>query len=110
METLQQVILIITTGISLLCTAGGIAVAVWQFLKNRKNATIQDNWKLIVSIVDKIMPEVNKLDIAGADKKAKVIEATKVGAKAIGIDIAPFMEQLSAYIDDTKGFVNKFIK
>ena len=46
----------------------------------------------------------------GEDKKAMVIEAVNAGAKAAGLDISAFTSQLSAYIDQTIDFINKFPK
>jgi len=45
---------------------------------------------------------------AGADKKTMVIEAVKAGAAAKGINVAPFMTQLDAFIEQAVATNNAF--
>ena len=61
-------------------------------------------------MADAAIKEAEKSGKSGADKKEMVIESVKAGCKAAGVDLAAFLDQLSAYIDQTITFVNDMTK
>jgi hypothetical protein len=63
-----------------------------------------------MKIADTAMLEAEKSDLKGAAKKDKAIAIVNAGAKEAGIDITPFTEQLSAYIDNAVAFANSLNK
>jgi hypothetical protein len=60
-----------------------------------------------MDVADKAMEEAEKTSLAGADKKTMAINIIQGSAEVAKLDIAPFMQQLSTYIDQTISFVNK---
>lgn len=106
MDTAQQLITLLTAFFGLLGTAAGAFLTIRQFIKANKDNTFKQNWELIMKIADVAMQEAERTGLKGADKKAQVIETTKAGCKAVGINIDSFLDQLSAYIDQTINFVN----
>lgn len=65
---------------------------------------------MIISMADAAMKSVEKSGKTGAEKKQLVMDAVKEGAKAAGLEIDCFIDQLSAYIDQTISFVNSMKK
>lgn len=61
-------------------------------------------------MADAAIKEAEKSGKSGADKKEMVIESVKAGCKAAGVDLDAFLDQLSAYIDQTITFVNDMTK
>jgi hypothetical protein len=61
---------------------------------------------MIMEMADAAMKEAEKSGKSGADKKQMVIDAVKAGCNAGGVNLDGFIDQLSAYIDDTIKFVN----
>ena len=105
MNTLQQIIVLLV-GLAGLISAGiGIYVAVKERAKRFAAMTKEEQWKTLMSIADKVMQQVQKSKEAGATKKQMALSLIKTTAKASGINVDDFAEQLSAYIDDTKAFV-----
>lgn len=102
--------------ISLLIGLGGLittAITAWiaikSFIKSSKEKGLKENWKTIQNIADAAMKEIEAQAQSGklvADKKGAAIEIVKTGAKAAGINIDLFLDQLSSYIDETINFVN----
>ena len=110
MDTAQQIITLITAFFGLCGTAAGAFIAIKQFVKANEDNTAKQNWELIMKIADAAMKEAEKTGAKGADKKAQVVEAVKGGCKAVNINVDNFIDQLSAYIDDTITFVNQLTK
>jgi hypothetical protein len=65
---------------------------------------------MIMEMADAAMKEAERSDKSGADKKQMVIDAVKAGCKAAGVNLDVFIDQLSAYIDDTIKFANDLKK
>ena len=106
LETLQQLIALIT-GLTGLITAGVTAYfAIKSFIAQIKDKKDIEIWNLIMTVADAAMKEAEASGKAGEDKKQMVIDSVKAGCLAAGIDIAAFIDQLDAYIDDTIAFVN----
>ena len=63
-----------------------------------------------MDVADKAMEEVEKTTLSGVDKKTAALNIIQASADAAGLDIAPFTQQLNAYIDQTIDFVNKMSK
>ena len=110
MDTAQQIITLITAFFGLCGTAAGAFIAIKQLIKSNKENTFKQSWELIMKIADAAMSEAEKTGASGADKKAQVIAMVKAGCKAANVDIDNFVDQLSAYIDDSIAFVNKLTK
>ena len=104
--TANGLIALITALASLIATGISIFVAVKQILKNAKNKTLADNWVFIQNIAKAAMEKAEETGAAGADKKKMVIEAVKAGCLEAGVDIAPFVDQLDAFINNSITFVN----
>lgn len=108
--TAQQVIALITGLIGVISAGIGAFFAIRNWIKVTKEKSAKEIWNTIVSMADAAMKEAEASGKAGADKKEMVIEAVKAGCKAAGLDIDEFLDQLSAYIDQTIGFVNDMTK
>lgn len=108
--TMNGIIALITG----LCGLAGTAVATYFAIKNFINVLKTKNkneiWNLIISIADAAMKEAEESGKKGEDKKQMVIDAVKAGCKAANLNIDDFIDQLSAYIDDTIKFVNDMNK
>jgi phage-related minor tail protein len=69
---------------------------------------------MIMEMADAAMKEAERAAKEGliekAAKKQMVIDAVKAGCKAAGVNLDDFIDQLSAYIDDTIKFVNEMKK
>jgi enamine deaminase RidA (YjgF/YER057c/UK114 family) len=65
---------------------------------------------MIMEMADAAMKEAERSGKSGADKKQMVIDTVKAGCKAAGVNLDDFIDQLSAYIDDTIKFVNEMKK
>lgn len=50
-------------------------------------------------MADAAMKEFEHLTLKGASKKEAVINSVKASAKAAGLNVEPFIDQLDAYID-----------
>lgn len=109
--TNAQALIALITGLIGLITAGVTAfVAVKKVIAANKGKSLKEIWALIMKIADAAMLEAEKTELKGAAKKDKAVALVIAGAKEAGIDIAPFMEQLSAYIDQSIEFVNNLTK
>ena len=82
-------------------------VAVKRVIKANKSKSLSEIWALIMKIADKAMETVEHSTVQNLSKKEMAINIIKVSAKEAGIDLDPFMDQLSAYIDESILFVNK---
>ena len=106
LDTIQQVIAIITALVGLIGTGVGAFITIKTLLKSRKEKTLQENWELIKTIAMTAMSKAEESGKKGADKKTMVIEATKEGCKAAGINLDAFIDQLMAFIDQSISFAN----
>lgn len=61
---------------------------------------------MVQTIADNAMQEAERSFLPGADKKQIVVDAVKSSCKAAGVNLDPFIDQLSAYIDDAITFAN----
>lgn len=104
--TANGLIALITALGSLILTGVSVFVAIKALLKNAKNKTLADNWTMIQNIAKAAMEKAEETGAAGADKKKMVIEAVKAGCLEAGIDIAPFVDQLDAFINNSITFAN----
>lgn len=109
-ETLQQLIALGTGLIGLISAGVSAYFAVKNFIAQIKDKKGFEIWNLIMTIADAAMKEAEASGKAGEDKKQMVIDSVKAGCFAAGIDIAAFIDQLDAYIDDTIAFVNSMKK
>lgn len=88
---------LVTAGLALLSTAVGLGFKLYQAGKQ----IIKDkNWAKIMKIALAAIEAAEKTGASGANKKAQVIEAVKAGCDELEIDAAPFMDDLSKYIDE----------
>lgn len=104
-------ILVLLTGLCGLIGSGiGAYFAIKNWLEVLKTKNSQEIWKMIMEVADTAMTEAEATGLSGADKKSKVLDIIAASAKAAGIDISLFADQLDEYIDQTIAFVNKMNK
>ena len=103
--------------VTLLIALGGLIgtgistyFAIRAVIEKNKGKSLAEIWKLVMSMADDAMKAAEASGKSGADKKQMVIDAVNAAAKAAGVDISAFTEQLSAYIDQTIAFVNGMTK
>ncbi len=108
--TTQQVIALITGLGGLIVTAISTFFAIKNWVKALKGKKASEIWAMIMEFADAAMKEAEKSDLSGADKKQTVINAVKAACKSAGLNIDAFLDQLSAYIDQTISFVNDMKK
>ena len=109
--TNAEALIALITGLIGLITAGVTAfISVKKVIKANKGKSLKEIWALIMKIADKAIIEAEHSALSGVDKKQMVINIVNVSAKEAGIDITPFTEQLSAYIDECITFVNNMKK
>lgn len=111
MEIMMQVIALLTGLVGLI----EAAIMTWQAIKNRiaqeKAKTAAEQWNTIQTFADAVIKETEHSGVTGSQSKLDyAVEKVTNGCKAIGLNIAPFTEQLIAYINDTVKFVNEFNK
>lgn len=109
-ETAQGIIALITSLVGLIGTGIGAFFAIKGWIKALKEKSSKEIWSMILSMADAAIKEAEKTGKSGADKKAMVIESVKAGCKAAGVNLDGFLDQLSAYIDQTITFVNDMTK
>lgn len=111
--SLEQVYLLvelITALIGLIGTGVGAFFAVRNFFKVLQEKSTKEIWTTIMGLADAAISQAEKSAANGATKKQMVIDAVKSGCAAAGLDLDPFIDQLSAYIDQTVSFANSFHK
>lgn len=96
--------------IGLIGTGVGTFLAIKGWVKAEEEKGTKDLWSMIMEMADAAIITAEKSGKSGADKKAMVIETVKASAKAGGIELDAFLDQLSAYIDDCVKFANSFNK
>lgn len=106
LDTLQQILSLITGLVGLIGTGIGAFFAIKNWIKAMKQKSSSEIWNTIASMADAAMKEAEASGKTGADKKQMVIDSVKAGCKAAGLEIDSFIDQLGAYIDQTIGFVN----
>lgn len=109
-STANGLIALITGLVGLIGTGVGAFFAIKSLIKSMKEKSAKEIWNLIVSMADAAMKEAEASGKKGNDKKEMVMDAVKAGCKAAGVNIDDFIDQLSAYIDQTISFVNDMKK
>ena len=93
-----------------LCGLVGAGIGAYQAVKfwvlGLKDKEATKVWSTVMEMADAAMKEAERSGKAGSDKKAMVIDAVQAGAKAAGLEIGGFLDQLDSYIDQTIAFVN----
>lgn len=95
---------LITTGLALLSTAIGLGFKVYT---EGKQIVKDKNWSKIMQIALSAIQAAEKSGASGADKKAQAIAAVTAACAEINIDVAPFMGDLSVYIDEIVAVTKK---
>ena len=106
LNTVQELIALITGLCGLISAGIGAYFAIKNWIAATKSKNAQEIWAMIMEVADAAMKEAEKSCKTGADKKAMVIESVKASCKAAGLDLDLFIDQLSDYIDQTISFVN----
>ena len=106
MEMLTEILSLIIGLAGLIGTGISAYKAVKFWIQNLKDKKSTEIWGMVMEMADAAMTEAEKSGKNGADKKAMVIDAIQGSAKAAGIDINEFLDQLDMYIDQTITFVN----
>ena len=110
LDTTQQVITLIIALTGLVGTAISTFFAIKAVIAKNKGKSFAEIWSLVMTMADNAMKAAEASGKKGEDKKQMAIEAVKASALAAGIDISPFVDQLSAYIDQAIAFVNDITK
>lgn len=105
-----ELIKLVLALVGLIGTGVSTFFAIKATIAKNKGKSMAEIWALIMSMADSAMKAAEASGKVGADKKQMAIEGVKASALAAGIDIAPFIDQLSAYIDQTITFVNGMTK
>lgn len=106
METVNQIIVLITGLAGLVSAAVAAYFAVKNFIAACKEKSAKEIWAMIMNLADAAIKEAESSMLSGSDKKQMVINAVKAGCQDAGLNIDLFIDQLSAYIDQTIDFVN----
>ena len=106
LSTAQQVCALITGLVGLIGTGVGAFFAIKNWIAALKQKSSTEIWNTIMSMADSAMKEAEASGKTGADKKQMVIDSVKAGCKSAGLDVDAFLDQLSAYIDQSISFVN----
>lgn len=109
-NTAQGIIALLTGLLGLIGTGIGAFFAIKNGIENMKNKNASEIWKMILEMTDSAIKEAEASGASGEDKKQMVIDMIKASCKSASIDIDPFLDQLSDYIDSTISFVNSMIK
>ena len=108
--TVNGLIALITGLVGLIGTGVGAFFTIKAFIKSAKEKSFKEIWAMIVTMADAAIAEAEKSGKEGKTKKEMVINSVKASCIAVGVDITPFMDQLSAYIDEAIKFVNSVSK
>ena len=108
--TANGLIALITALVGLIGTGIGAFFTIKSFIKAAKEKSSKEIWAMIMAIADGAMKEAEASGKSGADKKTMVINIVKASCKSAGINLDLFIDQLSAYIDQTISFVNDMSK
>ncbi len=100
-ETIQGIITLAISGVTLISTIVGLGIKLYgafkELIKNK-------NWLKVITIADAAMKEAEASGKAGKDKKDQVIDVVTAACKEMGITCD--LEALSNYIDECIAFVN----
>lgn len=107
LENAEMIIALITGLAGLVGTAISTYFAVKNWVNGLKEKNTQEIWGLLMEVADKAMEEAEKTALAGADKKTMAMNIIQMSAETAKLDITPFIQQVSTYIDQTITFVNK---
>lgn len=107
LSTVQEIISLLTGLVGLISGGIGVYFAIKSFITSMKTKKEKEIWELIMTIADTAMSEVERTTVSGADKKEQAMQIIKASCQSAGLEITPFIDQLSAYIDETIKFVNK---
>ena len=110
LSSINEWVALLSGLLGLIGTAVGVFFAVKNWIAALKTKQSQEIWTLIMEIADAAMEEAERSGASGADKKTMVIETVKASTLAAGLDATTFLDQLSAYIDQTIEFFNKMNK
>ena len=104
--TVQGIITLIISLVSLI--SGGVTafIGIRSLIKSMKEKSFKENWETIKALADAAMKEYEHSALKGAAKKTAVINSVKAGAHAAGINIDLFLDQLSAFIDQSISWYN----
>lgn len=108
--TVNGLIALITGLCGLIGTGIGVFFAVKNWIKATKEKSASEIWAMIMAIADAGIKEAEASGKSGKAKKQMVIDIVKASCKGAGIDLDLFIDQLSAYIDQTISFVNDMSK
>ena len=108
--TVNGLIALITGLVGLIGTGVGAYFAIKSWIKATKEKSAKEIWSMIMSVADTAMKQAEESGKSGKAKKQIAMDIVKESCKAAGIDISAFIDQLSAYIDQTIGFVNEMSK
>jgi hypothetical protein len=110
LDTANSVLVLLTGLIGLIGTATGAYFAIKNWIGVVKTKNSQEIWALVMEMADAAMAEAEQSLQDGEAKKTMVIDVVQASAKAAGLDIDLFADQLDLYIDQTIAFVNKMKK
>ena len=110
MGMVETIIALLTGLVGLIGTGISTYFTIKAIIEKNKGKSFMQLWTLVMSMADDAMKAAEASGKKGADKKKMVIDAVNAAALAAGIDVSPFTEQLSAYIDQTIAFVNDLNK
>ena len=110
MSTASGLITLITGLVGLIGTGVSAFFAIKTLITSLKDKKLSEIWNMIQLAADAAMKEAEKSSLKGLDKKNMVIESVKASCKSMNVNIDDFIDQLSAYIDQTITFVNDMNK
>lgn len=106
LDTIQQLITIITAALGLIGTGVSLFFLIKSLIKSRKEKTAQENWNFIMQVAKAGMTKAEESGKKGKEKKDIAIDFVKASCQEAGIDVGPFLDQLFAFIDNSISFAN----
>ena len=103
---IKEIFLLITAFVGLVGAGVGAFFSIRGVIKAAKEKSIKENWNTLMAIADAAMQQAEASSLKGEDKKTMAMNIIKEGAKASGINIDDFIDQLSAYIEQSINFFN----
>lgn len=109
-NTANGLITLITGGVALLGSLVGLIISIRGWWKTAKAKAKEEGaryiWDTIMAAADNAMVAIERTDLYAGDAKKAALEMVIASCKGMGIDVEPFITQLSAYIDDCIAFHN----
>ena len=105
--TVNGFIALLSGLLGLIGTGVATFIAIRNWIAKNKEKTLQEQWAIIMQAADAGMQAAEGSTLKGADAKAMAIDMVKGSCAAVGLDITPFLDQLSAYIDQCIAFHNE---